>query len=63
MEETIGLNIYEQAPTKEDITINFNPDQTYSSYKLIIYKDETIYKEITKINIQPSQFTLSETGT
>ena len=63
MEEFIGLNIYEQQPTKEDINIVFNPDQTYSSYKLIIYKDNEQYKEITKINITQSQFTLSETGT
>ena len=63
MEENIGLNIIEQQPTKEDINIVFNPDQTYSSYKLIIYKDDEQYKEITKINITQSQFTLSETGT
>ena len=62
MEENIGLNIQEQPATKEDITIVFNPENTYSSYKIIIYKDGNIYKEITKINIQPSRFTLSETG-
>ena len=62
MVEFIGLNIYEQQPTKEDITISFNPEQTYSSYKIIIYKDEEIYKEIIK-NIEQTEFTLSETGT
>lgn len=65
MENTItGFNIYEQLePTNKDITISFNPDPTYKSYKLIIKKDEEIYKTITKINIVPTEITLSESGT
>lgn len=65
MEENIlGFNIYEQLePTKSDITISFNPDPNYQSYKLIIIKDNEVYKEITKINIAPTEFTLSQTGT
>lgn len=62
MEEFIGLNINEHQVTNQDITISFNPEQTYSSYKLIIYKDNEQYKEIYKINLTPTQFTLSETG-
>lgn len=62
MEET-GFNIYEQLePTNKDITISFNPNPSYNSYKLIIYKDNEIYKQITKINLSPTEFTLSETG-
>ena len=65
MENAItGFNIYEQLePTNKDITISFNPDPTYKSYKLIIKKDEEIYKTITKINMQQTQITLSESGT
>lgn len=60
----IGFNIYEQLePTNNDITISFNPDPSYSSYKLIVIKDEQIYKEITKINLSQTKLTLSETGT
>lgn len=62
MEETIGFNIHEQPLTNEDINISFNPNPTYTSYKLIIKKDNEIYKEITKINLAPTNFTLSETG-
>ncbi len=59
----IGFNITEQTiPTKEDINITFNPDPNYSSYKITILKDNEIYKEITKINTIPTEFTLSETG-
>lgn len=64
MENTIaGFNIYEQLePTNKDITISFNPDPTYNSYKLIIKKDNETYKTITKINMQQTEITLSETG-
>lgn len=58
-----GFNIYEQQPTNQDITLVFNPDPAYSSYKLTILKDNEIYKEIIKINLIKSDFTLSETGT
>ena len=59
----IGFNITEQLePTKEDINLSFNPDITYSSYKITIIKDNEIYKEITQINNTPTAFTLSETG-
>ena len=65
MEENIsGFNIYEQLePTNKDITISFNPDPNYQSYKMTIKKDDEIYKEITKINIVPTEITISETGT
>lgn len=65
MENTItGFNIYEQLePTNKDINISFNPDPTYNSYKLIIRKDNEIYKTITKINMQQTEITLSESGT
>jgi len=62
MEETIGFNIYEHQLTNEDINVSFNPNPAYSSYKLIIKKDDEIYKEITKINLTSTNFTLSETG-
>ena len=59
----IGFNITEQLePTNQDINIIFNPEPNYSSYKITILKDNNIYKEITKINIVPTAFTLSETG-
>lgn len=65
MEQNIlGFDIFEQTnPINKDLTINFNPDYNYSSYKIIIYKDEKIYKEQNKINIQPTTITLKETGT
>ena len=63
MEEFIGFNIYEQSPTKEDIKIIYNPNTNYQSYKVTIYKDNEIYKEINKINMQQTEFVLSETGT
>lgn len=64
MEEAItGFSIYEQLqPTNQDITIAFNPDSNYQSYTLTIKKDEEIYKEIRKINLVKTEFTLSETG-
>ncbi len=62
MEENIGFNIYEQQATNKDINISFNPNPAYSSYKLTILKDNELYKEITKINLTKSEFTLSETG-
>ena len=63
MEEYIGFNIKEQLePTNKDINISFNPDPNYSSYKITIIKDDEIYKEIIKINLVPTTFTLSETG-
>lgn len=62
MEQNIGFNIFEQQPTNEDIQIIFNPDPLYQSYKVTINKDEQIYKEFTKINSVPTEFTLSETG-
>ena len=59
----IGFDVIEQLePTNQDINIAFNPDPNYSSYKIIILKDNNVYKEITKINIVPTAFTLSETG-
>ena len=59
-----GFSIYEQIePVNRDITISFNPDNTYSSYILQIKKDNELYKEIRKINIVPTELTLSETGT
>ena len=59
----IGFDIAEQLePTNQDINITFNPDSNYSSYKITILKDNNTYKEITKINIVPTTFTLSETG-
>ena len=62
--ELNGFSIYEQAePVNHDITISFNPESTYSSYILQIKKDGETYKEIRKINIVPTEFTLSETGT
>lgn len=62
--ELNGFSIYEQIePVNHDITISFNPENTYSSYTLIINKDNEIYKEIRKINLVPTEFTLSETGT
>jgi tight adherence protein B len=62
--ELNGFSIYEQLePVNHDITISFNPDQTYSSYKLIIKKENEIYKEIRKINTVSTEFTLSESGT
>lgn len=62
MQESYGFNIYEQPVTNQDIYILFNPDPSYSSYKLVILKDNEIYKEITKINLSSTDFTLSETG-
>ena len=62
--ELNGFSIYEQTePVNHDITISFNPESTYSSYILQIKKDGELYKEIRKINIVPTEFTLSETGT
>lgn len=62
--ELNGFSIYEQTePVNHDITISFNPESTYSSYTLQIKKDGELYKEIRKINIVPTEFTLSETGT
>ncbi len=62
--ELNGFSIYEQTePVNHDITISFNPENTYSSYILQIKKDGNLYKEIRKINIVPTEFTLSETGT
>ncbi len=59
-----GFSIYEQIePVNHDITISFNPDNAYSSYTLKINKDNELYKEIRKINIVPTEFTLSESGT
>ena len=58
-----GFNIYEQEPTNKDINISFTPNPAYSSYKLTILKDDEIYKEIIKINLANTEFTLSETGT
>ena len=59
-----GFSIYEQIePVNHDITISFNPDNTYKSYILQIKKDNEIYKEIRKINTVPTEITLSETGT
>ena len=63
MEQT-GFNIYEQiTPINQDLTIIFNPNPSYKSYKLLINKDDNPYKEITKINMDKTEFTLSETGT
>ena len=64
MEENItGFNIYEQLePINNDITISFNPDPNYQSYTLTIKKDNEIYKEIKKINLSKTEFTLQETG-
>ncbi|MBP3920630.1 MAG: type II secretion system F family protein [Bacilli bacterium] len=60
----IGFDKFEQIiPINTDLTINFNPDTNFSSYKLIIYKDNNIYKELNKIKLVPTTFTLSETGT
>lgn len=62
--ELNGFSIYEQTePVNHDITISFNPENIYSSYILQIKKDGELYKEIRKINIVPTEFTLSETGT
>lgn len=62
--ELNGFSIYEQIePVNHDITISFNPDNTYASYILQIKKDNELYKEIRKINTVPTEFTLSETGT
>ena len=63
MENNIGFNINEHEITNQDIYISFNPDPVYSSYKLIIKKDNEIYKVINKINQTQTDFTLSETGT
>ena len=44
VQNILGFDIYEQVnPVNQDITINFNPDINYTSYKLTIYKDEKIY--------------------
>lgn len=60
----IGFNILEQLePTNQDINLSFNPDPAYKSYKIVIIRDNEIYKEITIINPTPTSFTLSETGT
>ena len=60
----IGYNILEQLePTNQDINLSFNPDPAYKSYKIVIIRDNEIYKEITIINPTPTSFTLSETGT
>lgn len=58
-----GFNIYEQLePVNKDITITFNPDSTYISYKLTIIKDNEVYKEIAKSVGENTKLTLSESG-
>lgn len=60
----MGFSLYEQInPVNQDITITFSPDINYPSYKITIYKDEKIYKELNKNNNLETSFTLSETGT
>lgn len=59
----VGFDIYEQInPINQDLTITFNPDINYPSYKLTVYKNNNIYKELNKINSTKTTVTLSETG-
>lgn len=59
----MGFSIYEQMnPINQDLIITFDPDINYPSYKLTIYKDNNIYKELNKQNNSQTKITLSETG-
>lgn len=63
IENIMGFSIYEQInPINKDIIVTFNPDINYSSYKLTVLKNNTIYKELNKTNNSPTTITLSETG-